>query len=377
MKIADVYHKIPFTPVKAKGATIWDAEGKAYMDFYGGHGVISIGHSHPLFLDRIISQINNLAFYSNAVSIPLQEEAAAAIGRVSGKKNYQLFLCNSGTESVENALKTASFINGRRKVIAFENGFHGRTSLAVNVTDNQKIQPPVNSQHEVILLPMEDIDRFQQEMDESVCAVIIEGIQGIGGIHVPTKGFWNCLRKACDKYGSLLIADEVQSGFGRSGKFFAHELAEVEPDIITMAKGMGNGFPVGGIAIHDKFPLSKGMLGSTFGGNHLACQAVIAVCETIEQENLMENANGIGAEIMERLKKIDGIKAVRGSGLMIAMDLDGDSAWARKKLLNDHQIIVGSSTQKETIRILPPLNITHKEVDIFIDCISQTLESQQ
>lgn len=373
MKLFDVYPLFNLNIVKGKGAYVWDDQGTKYLDFYGGHAVISIGHNHPDFVSRLSEQLNELVFYSNSVLNTLQEDLAKKLGAISGYPDFSLFLCNSGAEANENALKLASFYNERKKIIAFKKGFHGRTSLAVSVTDNPNIVAPVNKNHDVVFLDLNDHDALKRELEQGdVCAVIIEGIQGIGGIHIPDPSFLQTARRLCDKYNTILILDEIQSGYGRSGKFFAHQYAAVTPDLITLAKGMGNGFPVGGVLIHPRFAAKHGMLGTTFGGNHLACAAAIAVLETIKLERLVENAAAMGQRLKEALAGIPEIKEVRGQGLMIALEFDAPVAEIRKKLLFDCHIFTGVSG-KNIIRLLPPLTIGEKEIQLFIDKLKLTL----
>lgn len=373
MKLFDVYPLFNLNIVKGKGAYVWDDQGTKYLDFYGGHAVISIGHNHPDFVSRLSEQLNELLFYSNSVLNTLQEDLAKKLGAISGYPDFSLFLCNSGAEANENALKLASFYNERKKIIAFKKGFHGRTSLAVSVTDNPNIVAPVNKNHDVVFLDLNDHDALKRELEQGdVCAVIIEGIQGIGGIHIPDPSFLQTARRLCDKYNTILILDEIQSGYGRSGKFFAHQYAAVTPDLITLAKGMGNGFPVGGVLIHPRFAAKHGMLGTTFGGNHLACAAAIAVLETIKLERLVENAAAMGQRLKEALAGIPEIKEVRGQGLMIALEFDAPVAEIRKKLLFDCHIFTGVSG-KNIMRLLPPLTIGEKEIQLFIDKLKLTL----
>lgn len=376
MNLFDVYPLFDITPVKAEGAFIWDEKGTKYLDLYGGHAVISIGHSHPHYVKKLTQQLNNIAFYSNAVKMPLQNLLAEQLGKLSGYTDYNLFLCNSGTEANENALKLASFHNGRKKVIAFNDSFHGRTSLSLGATDDAKLSANINKDHEVVFLPMNDEVVFKNAISENICAVIIEGIQGVGGINVPSNEFLKIVEAECNKYGIGLILDEIQSGYGRSGKFFAHQYSDIKPHIITTAKGMGNGFPVAGVLIHPDIKAKHGMLGTTFGGNYLACAASLSVLEVIVNENLISNAFQIGNFIMSELSKMDGVKNVRGLGLMIGIETDGDAALIRKKLLNDEKIFTGFSSGKNTIRLLPPLNIGMSEAKLFLDSINKILQQQ-
>jgi len=376
MKLFDVYPLMNITPVKAQGSYLWDSIGKKYLDLYGGHAVISIGHSHPTYVKKLTEQLNQIAFYSNSVINPLQEELAIKLGELSGYSDYKLFLCNSGAEANENALKLASFHNGRKKVIAFHNSFHGRTSLAVASTDDQKINANINKTHEVIFLPLNDHDAFLKEISNEICAVIIEGIQGVGGIKEPTTEFLQLLSSETKKHDALLILDEVQSGYGRSGKFFAHQFAEISPDIITIAKGMGNGFPVAGVLIHPKIQSKYGLLGTTFGGNYLACAASLAVLEVIKKENLIQNACEIGENWIKELKQIEGVQEVRGRGLMIGLQFDFPIATIKKQLLEEFGILVGTASDPNVLRLLPALNITEKEIESFNQALNHVLTNQ-
>jgi acetylornithine/N-succinyldiaminopimelate aminotransferase len=366
MKLFDVYPLFDIEPVKAQGCWIWDKEGKKYLDFYGGHAVISIGHGHPHYVKMLEEQLEKIAFYSNSVKIKQQEELAQKLGELSGYKDYTLFLCNSGAEANENALKLASFHNGRKKVIAFEKSFHGRTSLAVATTNDASIQAPVNSDHDIVFLPLNDVEAFTKAIDKNTCAVIIEGIQGVAGIQIPNNEFLKLLKEKCTETGAVLILDEVQSGYGRSGKFFAHQHADIQPDIITTAKGMGNGFPVAGVIIHPNIKPKHGLLGTTFGGNYLACAAAIAVLDVIKSERLITNSQQIGDYLIKKLKAIEGVKEVRGTGLIIGVELHFNSGQVRNDLVFKHNIFTGSASNKNTIRLLPPLNITKAEADHFL-----------
>ncbi|GAA4836830.1 aspartate aminotransferase family protein [Algivirga pacifica] len=371
----DVYPLLDIEPVKGEGCKIWDKEGKEYLDFYGGHAVISIGHAHPVYVQRISEQVATLGFYSNSVQNPLQRQLAAKLSELSGLKDYQLFLCNSGAEANENAFKLASFHNGRKTIIAFEKGFHGRTSLAVGATDNARIQAPVNDHHTVIL-PLNDEEALEKAFQEhEVCAVIVEGIQGIGGIYTPKASFMQKIRSLCDVHQAVFIGDEIQSGVGRSGKFFAFEYAGVTPDLVTIAKGLGNGFPIGGVLISPKFEAWHGMLGTTFGGNHLACQAALAVLEVIETEGLLDRATKVGEYLIEQLQGLPGVKEVRGKGLMIAIELEDEVAPVRKALLKEHHIFTGTAASKTVMRLLPPLTVTEKEADQFLEAVSKVLKT--
>ena len=374
MKLFEVYPLFDVEPVKAEGAFLSDEEGNKYLDFYGGHAVISVGHGHPHFVDRITNQLGKLAFYSNSVPIKLQQEFASKLGELSGYASWNLFLCNSGAEANENALKLASAHNGRKKVMAFTGGFHGRTSLAVAATDNPSIVFPVNEGAEILRFDFEDFEATELALkNEDVCCVLIEGIQGVGGIVEPSTEFLLHLRRVCDDTGTFLILDEVQSGFGRSGRFFAHQHAHVTPDIISIAKGMGNGFPVGGIMIHPHLSPKIGMLGTTFGGSHLACAAGLAVLEVIEQECLIQNASQVGALLMDELAEVSAIHEIRGKGLMIGLEFDFPIAEMRKQLLYNHRVFTGSSSNKNTLRLLPPLTIAEKEVNQFIDALKKVI----
>ena len=364
MKLFDVYPLFEITPVRAEGSWLWDDQGVKYLDMYGGHAVISIGHTHPRYIRRLEEQLHKIGFYSNSVQNPLQEQFAEKLGSLSGYPDYHLFLCNSGAEANENALKLASFVTGRKKTIAFQKAFHGRTSGAVAATDSPKIVSEFNKGHQVVFLPLNDEAAFLHALDDKVAAVIIEGIQGVGGIHVPDPAFLQLLAARCSTIGALLILDEIQSGYGRTGKFFAHQFAGIKPDLITIAKGMGNGFPVGGVLIHPDIKPWHGMLGTTFGGNHLACAAGLAVLEVIEEENLMMNASRVGNYLMEQLKGISGVAEVRGQGLVIGFDLPAELSGVRQKLLNTHRIVTGEA-KPNTIRLLPSLNLSRAEAENF------------
>ncbi len=373
MNLFDVYPLFNIEPVKAQGSYIWDKEGNKYLDLYGGHAVISIGHSHPHYVKRISDQLNQIGFYSNSVQNQLQKDLAKKLGEVSGLENYNLFLCNSGAEANENALKLASFATNKKKIISFKKAFHGRTSAAVAITDNPKIIAPINSNHESVIVELNDLEAVEKELQKKdVCAVIIEGIQGIGGIIVPDPLFLEGLGELCQKYEAVLILDEIQSGYGRSGKFFAFQYSNVKPDIVTTAKGMGNGFPIGGVLISNKFKPWFGMLGTTFGGNYLACAAALAVLEVMEKENLIENAYVVGNYIVTKCKKSLNNCKVRGLGLMIGLEFDDEIVELRKKLLFEDKIFTGVSGTK-TIRILPPLNISKQEADIFLNKLTTSL----
>lgn len=369
MNLFDVYPLNNIEIVKAAGSTVWDADGQEYLDLYGGHAVISIGHTHPHYVKRVTDQLNKVGFYSNSVKIPLQVELAEKLGKVSGKPDYQLFLCNSGAEANENALKLASFYNGRKKVIAFKGAFHGRTSLAVSATDNPKIIAPVNETDNIIFLPHNDEAALEQAFaafGNEVAAVIIEGIQGVGGIKEASVSFLQKIRSLCDQYNALYIADSVQCGYGRTGKFYSHDEAGVDADVYTMAKGMGNGFPVAGISISPKFKPWHGMLGTTFGGNHLACAAALAVLEIMDQDQLMKNAEEVGTYLINELKKIEKVTEVRGRGLMIGIELPESLSNVKKDLLFKHHIFTGEA-KPNVIRLLPALNLSKDQADQFLN----------
>lgn len=369
MKTFDVYPLYPINITHGKGAYVYDEKNTPYLDFYGGHAVISIGHSHPHYVGRIKDQLDKIGFYSNSVQNDLQVQLADLLGKSSNYEDYQLFLINSGAEANENALKLASFHTGRSKIISFRKGFHGRTSAAVNITDNPGIIAPINKGFSCTFLEFGDESALEKELkNEDTAAIIIEGIQGIAGIYEPSADFLMHIQEQAGKYGTVLILDEVQSGYGRSGHFFAHQkIKALKPDLITVAKGMGNGFPIGGVLIAPHFEAKYGLLGTTFGGNHLACAAAIAVLEVIENENLIENARSIGAYLIDNLRSIPGIKEVRGSGLMIGIEMPGNIKELRSKLLFQHQLFTGSASDPHTIRLLPPLNVHQREVDICLE----------
>lgn len=367
MKLFDVYPLFDINIVRGKGCHVWDDKGQEYLDLYGGHAVISIGHTHPHYVEAISKQVAALGFYSNSVINKLQQEVADRLGAMCGYDDYQLFLINSGAEANENALKLASFHNGRTRVVSFAKAFHGRTSLAVEVTNNPKIIAPVNDNGHVVYLPLNDTEAMKAELAKGdVCAVIIEGIQGVGGIQMPTTEFMQAIRTECDKYGTVLIVDEIQSGYGRSGKFFAHQYHGIRPDMITMAKGIGNGFPMGGVLISPKFKPVYGQLGTTFGGNHLACAAAIAVLDVMKEERLVENAAKVGAHLLEELKNFKGIKEVRGKGLMIGLEFEEPVKELRSKLLFEQKVFTGVSGTS-VIRLLPPLCLSMDEADDFLN----------
>ena len=373
MKLFDVYPLFPIEPVKASGSWLWDKDGKKYLDLYGGHAVISIGHNHPHFVEALKSQLDKISFYSNSVINSLQEKLADKLGQLSGYPNHQLFLCNSGAEANENALKLASFVNGRKKVIAFKKAFHGRTSGAVAATDNPKIVAPFNAGHDIIFLPLNDEQAFLETINTEISSVIIEGIQGVGGIVLPNNSFLQLLSRKCKEVGALFILDEVQSGYGRTGKFFAHQFSGIEADLITIAKGMGNGFPIGGLLIHPDIKPWSGMLGTTFGGNYLACAAGLSVLEVIEQENLMTNAAKLGDLLMQQLQSFSEIKAIRGKGLMIGFDLPDELATLRKDLLFKQAIFTGEA-KPNTVRLLPSLALSKAEADMFLEALAVQLK---
>lgn len=373
MKLFDVYPLNDITIVKALGSYVWDDKGQKYLDMYGGHAVISIGHTNPHYVKRLEDQLHKVGFYSNSIKIPLQVELAEKLGKISGKEDYQLFLCSSGAEANENALKLASFYNGRKKVIAFKKAFHGRTSLAVAATDNPNIVAPVNQTENVIFLPFNDEAALEDVFKkEEISSVIIEGIQGVGGINVASGSFLQKIRSVCDEYNAVFIADSVQCGYGRSGKFYSHDFSGVNADIYTMAKGMGNGFPVAGISIAPKIQPKHFMLGTTFGGNHLACAAALAVLEVIEKDDLVKNAEVVGNYLIEELKKLPAIKEVRGRGLMIGIELPEELKEVKRNLLFKHKIFTGEA-KPNVIRLLSALNITKTEADIFLKAIKSEL----
>ena len=377
MNLFDVYPINNINIVKAKGSYVWDDKGDQYLDMYGGHAVISIGHTHPHWVKRIEEQLHQIAFYSNSIKIPIQQQLADKLGKMSGKEEYQLFLCNSGAEANENALKLASFHNNRKKVISFTKAFHGRTSLAVSVTDNKNYIAPVNETTNVIFLPFNDSDALQNEFDKNgieISAVIIEGIQGVGGIHVADNSFLKLIRSLCTEHGAVYIADSVQCGYGRTGKFFAHDFAGVNADIYSMAKGMGNGFPIGGIMIAPHIKPKHFQLGTTFGGNHLACAAALAVLEVMEEEKLMGNAVMMGNYIKDQLEQIKGIENVRGRGLMIGFDVSAELKDLKKNLLINQKIFTGEA-KPNVIRLLPSLALKKKDAEMFIECLKEEIET--
>ncbi|MDD3511090.1 MAG: aspartate aminotransferase family protein [Fermentimonas sp.] len=373
MELFDVYSLWDIEPVRAEGCHVWDKDRIEYLDFYGGHAVISIGHSHPVYVKAISEQVEKIGFYSNSVQNSLQKELAQKLGEQCGYPDYSLFLCNSGAEANENALKLASFHTGNKRVIAFEGAFHGRTSGAVAITDNPNIQSPFNKGHEVTFVALNDIDGLESELEKNdVAAVIIEGIQGIAGIYVPETDFLQQLETLCKKHNVPLILDEIQSGYGRTGQFFAHQKAGIKPDLISIAKGMGNGFPIGGLLISPEFEAKKGMLGTTFGGNHLACAAAIAVLNVIKYESLIENAASMGEYLKGKLLNIKGVKEVRGRGLMLGIDFQPEYSAIRNQLLFESHIFTGGA-KNNIMRLLPPLSISKEEIDIFISELTKKL----
>ena len=378
MKLFDVYPLQPVTITRAAGSFVWGDDGTRYLDMYGGHAVISIGHTHPHWVKRIEDQLEKIAFYSNSVHLPIQEELASLLLHISGKKNYQLFLCNSGAEANENAMKLASFHTGRKKIIAFRHSFHGRTSLAVAATDNPAILAPVNVTDAIIFLPFNDEEAlaecFKNNRDE-IAAVITEGIQGVGGIRVAADSFLRSIREHCDQSGALMIADSVQCGYGRTGNFFAHDYAGISADIYTMAKGMGNGFPVAGVLIAPHIKPKHGMLGTTFGGNPLACAAALAVLEVMRDENLMVNATTVGNYLMEQLRGIPSLQQVRGRGLMIGFDVPAELSGLKNELLSQTHVFTGEA-KPSVIRLLPPLSLSLREADMFLQAIQSLLSNQ-
>ncbi len=375
MKLFDVYPLFPVEIVKGQGSLVWDKDGTEYLDLYGGHAVISIGHSHPRYVERVSRQLAQIGFYSNSVENSQQKEVADLLGKVSGRSDYQLFFCNSGAEANENALKLASFHNGRRKAIAFTGAFHGRTSLAVEATDNPKIVAPINQTDHIVRLPFNDVEALKAAFasyGEEISSVIVEGIQGVGGIRVASDEFLQAIRSLTKEHGALFIADGVQCGYGRSGKFFSHDYAGVDADIYCMAKGIANGMPVAAIAIAPHIEPVYGMLGTTFGGNYLACAAALAVLEVIEEEDLLANANKVGQYLMDELNKFDKVLEVRGRGLMIGIDLPAEFAGVRKRLLEEDHIFTGEA-KPNVIRLLPTLNLDMRAADRFLSAFEKQL----
>ncbi len=375
MKLFDVYPLYDVTPVRAQDVYVYDENGTEFLDLYGGHAVISIGHSHPHYVQKITNQLEQLGFYSNAIQNPLQQQLADAIGEQSCLHAYELFLCSTGAEAIENALKLASFHTQRKKVIAFHNSFHGRTSAAVAVTDNPSINAPLNQQQEVTFLPLNDVEALTNALKtKDYCAVIFEAIQGVGGLDQPSEEFIFAMESLCNQYGSCLIADEVQSGFGRSGTFFAYQHHKISPHIITMAKGMGNGFPIGGILVHPDIKAKYGMLGTTFGGNHLACSASLAVLDVLKEERLQERTAALEHFFREKAQGIQGLKNIKGRGLMLGLEFDFEVATLRKELIYTHHIFTGGSSNKNLIRILPPLTVKEKHFNLFFDALQLALK---
>lgn len=373
MNLFDVYPLFDIEITKGRGCHVYDADGTEYLDLYGGHAVVSVGHCHPVVVKAIEKQASQLMFYSNSVINPLQQQLAEKLGKISGYDDYSLFLVNSGAEANENALKLASFHTGRKRVVAFRRAFHGRTSAAVEVTDNPKIVSPLNSNNNVTFLPLNDIDAMCDELAKGdVAAVIIEGIQGVGGIRIPEADFLRVLREECNRYGTVLILDEIQSGYGRSGRFFAHQYSGIRPDIITCAKGIATGFPMGAVLISQMFKPSYGMLGTTFGGNHLACATAIAVLDIIEEEHLVENAAKVGQYLIDRLKEMPEIKEVRGLGLMIGIEMPFEVKELRRHLINVEHVFTGAAST-DIVRLLPPLTLTIAQADDFLERFRRAL----
>ncbi|WP_185873059.1 aspartate aminotransferase family protein [Blattabacterium cuenoti] len=374
MKLFNVYQIFNIELNKSKGLYVFDINGNKYLDFYGGHAVISIGHSHPYYINSLKNQLNNISYYSNSIFISQKEKLSYLLGKMSGYKNYYLFICNSGTESNENAIKIASIHTGKKKLIAFNGSFHGRTSGSASVTDNYKVVSPFDTQHETIFIDYKDINILEDKLkNENICAVITEGLQGISGIVDPGLTFFSKVRKLCNKYNVVLILDEVQSGYGRTGLFFFHKYYSIKPDLITVAKGMGNGFPIGGVLIHPKFKSYYGMLGSTFGGNYLACAAGISVLEIINNENLIENAKKIGEVLLKEILNINDVIEIRGKGLMIGLRFSFPVKELINYLIYKEHIFVGSSNNPYIIRLLPPLNIEENHVELFINKLKKSL----
>jgi acetylornithine aminotransferase len=378
MKLFDVYPLYDVTPVRAKDVYVYDENGTEYLDLYGGHAVISIGHGHDRYLERLTQQMHQIGFYSNAVQNPLQQELANAIGEHSCCHDYQLFLCSSGAEANENALKLASFVTGKKRVIAFHNAFHGRTSAAVAATDNANINAPLNQQQEVTFLPFNDEKVLETELKKGdVCAVIFEAIQGVGGLDEPSEDFVYAMNRLCKEYNTCLIADEVQAGFSRTGTFFGYQKYLIEPHIITMAKGMGNGFPVGGILVHPSIEAKYGMLGTTFGGNHLACSASLAVLDVLKNQNLQKHAKDLGEYFIQSAQNIAEVKKIKGRGLMLGLEFDFEVGALRKELIYQHHIFTGGSSNKKLLRILPPLTVQKKHIDFFFQKLEEALNTVQ
>lgn len=376
MKLFDVYPLYDVTPTRAKDVYVYDSKGTEYLDLYGGHAVISIGHGHDHYVKSLTEQLNEIGFYSNAIKNPIQQELANAIGEQSYCHDYQLFLCSSGAEANENGLKLASFTTGKKRIIAFHNAFHGRTSAAVAATDNVAINAPLNQQQEVTFLPFDDEKALEIELKKGdVCAVIFEAIQGVGGLDEPSEEFIYAMDRLCNSYNTCLIADEVQAGFSRTGTFFAYQKYNIEPHIVTIAKGMGNGFPIGGILVHPSIEAKYGMLGTTFGGNHLACSASLAVLDVLKEEGLQKNAEELGKYFIDQAKKIPSVKKIKGRGLMLGLEFDFEVSDLRKELIYQQQIFTGGSSNKNLLRILPPLTLQKKHFDIFFKRLEKALKA--
>ena len=377
MKLFDVYPRFEVQIERAKGSYLWDDHGRKYLDFYGGHGVISIGHSHPFFVERLNQQLRKLVFYSNSIKLPIQEMLAEKLSEVSGYDDYSLFLCNSGSEANENALKLASFESGKKKVIAFKGSFHGRTAASLNVTDNPALSAPLNLDNfPVVYVELNNEAQLIEALQSNdVCAVIVEGIQGVGGLDAPTVSFLQMLSRETKKHGVFLILDEIQSGYGRSGKFFAHQYAGIKPDLVTIAKGMGNGFPIAGVLISPEIKAEFGLLGTTFGGNPLACAAGMAVLEVMKNESLMQQVHEVGGYLKQGLKQIPKIKKIKGKGLMLGVEFDFPIKQLRKDLVYNHQVFTGASSNTRLLRILPPLVITRTEADMFLNSLQSALST--
>ena len=376
MKLFDVYPLYDVTPTRAKDVYVYDSKGTEYLDLYGGHAVISIGHGHDHYVKSLTEQLNEIGFYSNAIKNPIQQELADAIGEQSYCHDYQLFLCSSGAEANENGLKLASFTTGKKRIIAFHNAFHGRTSAAVAATDNVAINAPLNQQQEVTFLPFDDENALEIELKKGdVCAVIFEAIQGVGGLDEPSEEFIYAMDRLCNSYNTCLIADEVQAGFSRTGTFFAYQKYNIEPHIVTIAKGMGNGFPIGGILVHPSIEAKYGMLGTTFGGNHLACSASLAVLDVLKEEGLQKNAEELGKYFIDQAKNIPSVKKIKGRGLMLGLEFDFEVSDLRKELIYQQQIFTGGSSNKNLLRILPPLTLQKKHFDIFFKRLEKALKA--
>lgn len=376
MKLFEVYSLLPIEPVRAEGAWLWDRAGNRYLDFYGGHAVISVGHNHPKYQQAIKNQLEKISFYSNSVLNSIQEELAEKLGQICGYENYSLFLCNSGAEANENALKISSFVSGRKKIIALKNAFHGRTSGAVAATDNPKIVAPVNAGHEVVFVGLDDLTSLEQAVDNHTAAILIEGIQGVGGIYEPSEAFLKKASELATKFNCLLILDEIQSGYGRTGKFFAHQFSGIKPHLITIAKGMGNGFPIGGVLISPEIKPWAGMLGTTFGGNHLACAAAVAVLDIIREEKLVENAANMGKLLASELRPLIAPATLRGKGLMLGFDTPSHCTGLRQNLIKKHRIFTGEA-KPDVIRLLPPLTIGEAESVTLLDALKIEMISTQ